>query len=607
MKKSLIILLLLISVFSARSQSVVINQLDEVLLSDVKLHRNSRGQQVTVLNDSTLQENPLLLTSLLKFNTPIYFRETGYGMVSSASFRGTSASQTAVIWNGININSQFNGQTDFNTLLTAAYDNIAVRGGGGSVLYGSGAIGGSVHLNNGLRFNRGFRNGFRLEAGSFDTYSGHYKSEYSTAKTSLQLSALHHRSENHFPYPGTEKHNENGDFEHTGFDLAAARILNSRNTVHVFANYFNGERGFSGTLTAPSKSKYENRDFRSLVNWKNYSGAFTSDVKLAFLEENYRYYENRQRENYDFGNAKRGIAKYDLAYRWSDAIRLNSVFEYEHTYGEGANVDGNSRNIGALALLFNHDLGKFTYELSGRREITDTYQSPFLYSLSAIYAITDTYGLRMNISRNFRIPTYNDLFWSAGGNPDLEPEVSLQGELGQDLVLGNFDLSLTAYLMEIDNLLRWVPNSDGIWRPENTRSVRNYGIEATGGWQKVVGSHHVKLNSAYAYTKSWDLILEKSLIFVPEHKITSSAAYGKGRFTGYFQFLYNGSVFTSSDNNYELDAYSLWNVGFSYDVLKNDRGVIGFQLHNLFNTSYQSMPSRPMPGRSFNISLNFKF
>ena len=105
-KELYILLLGLLCILPANSQNDSINRLEEVRLSDVKLFMNSEAQQVLVLKDSTLKANDPLLTSLLKFNSPIYFKENGYGMVSSPSFRGTTASQTAVIWNGININSQ---------------------------------------------------------------------------------------------------------------------------------------------------------------------------------------------------------------------------------------------------------------------------------------------------------------------------------------------------------------------------------------------------------------------------------------------------------------------------------------------------------------------
>src|SRR5690606_13909189 len=132
---------------SAQSNAIL---LDEVIISDVTLREFSKSQSILTITDSTITKNNASLTDLLKFTTPIYFKENGYGMVSSPSFRGTTAQQTAVIWNGININSQFNGQTDFNTISSKSFNEIDVKSGGGSVVYGTSAIGGSIHLNNQL-------------------------------------------------------------------------------------------------------------------------------------------------------------------------------------------------------------------------------------------------------------------------------------------------------------------------------------------------------------------------------------------------------------------------------------------------------------------------
>ncbi len=207
MKKQVFYIFSLLALCSnfAFGQLDSINYLDEVVLSDVRLYQNSGGNRLQVLKDSTLEQNEPVLSNLLKFNSPIYFKENGPGMVASAAFRGTTASQTAVVWNGININSQFTGQTDFNTILTSGYDRIVVRSGGGSVLYGSGAIGGSVHLNNDLDFGRGFKNELQLQAGSFSSFFGNYKTEYSSEKTSVQFGLSRYSSDNDFKYLGYRK------------------------------------------------------------------------------------------------------------------------------------------------------------------------------------------------------------------------------------------------------------------------------------------------------------------------------------------------------------------------------------------------------------------
>ncbi|MGB7785416.1 MAG: TonB-dependent receptor [Salinimicrobium sp.] len=608
MKKQVFYIFILLTLCSqfAYSQLDSINYLDEVVVSDLRLYKSSGGNRLQVLKDSTLEQNAASLGSLLKFNSPIYFKENGAGMVSSAAFRGTTAAQTAVVWNGININSQFNGQTDFNTLLSSGYDKVVVRSGGGSVLYGSGAIGGSVHLNNELKFGSGFKNQLRLKAGSFSSFFGNYSGKYSSEVTSVEVKLSRNSSDNDFEYLGTDKFNENGDYQNTSVNAAAAFLLSDQNLLKFYTNYYDGERGFSGTLSIPSKSKYEDINSRNLLEWEAYLQDFTSNLSLAYLDETYRYFENRENEVHSFGRAKTGIVKYDLEYRLNNNMSISALADLQQTRGEGTNIGNATRTTGSAGMLFLHELQDFYYELSARKEFSDKYNSPLLFALNSGYRVSSNYDLRFNFSRNYRIPTFNDLFWYAGGDQTLEPEESLQTELGQDLHFGHFNISLTGYWIRIENLLRWVPQNNGLWKPENTKSVSNFGAEFLANWQQKIGKAAVKFYTSYAYTRSRDRDLEKELIYVPKHKATANLAFGLQRFSGYYQFLYNGSVYTSSDNYYELDAYLVSNLGVEYDFLKK-HGSIGFEIRNLWNENYQSMPSRPMPGRAYYTLLTLNF
>lgn len=602
--------LLLLGMFvwqAGLTQTAEITLLDEISLSDVALKRNSRERKIQTLNDSILRNNDPALSTLLKFNTPIHLRENGYGMVASASFRGTSAQQTAVVWNGININSQFTGQTDFNTIATGNFDQVAIRPGGGSVLYGSGAIGGSIHLNNKLSFDGKFQNFAQLQAGSFDTYNALYRGKISTEKTSLQLSVSHNSSRNDYEYWDTGIFNENGDFFNTGLSASVAHWVNETNILKFHSNFFNSQRAFSGTLTAPSKSKFRDQNSRNLLEWKSLLGKMTSSLKLAYLEEHYKYYENRDREEHNFGNAGTGIIKYEFNYEIKQNLQLTAVGDLQKTRGEGSNIGVNSRSIGSAALLLQHRLGKFSYQASLRKEATENYSSPLLYGLHTSYAFSENYQLRFSHSKNFRIPGFNDLYWYAGGNLELDPETSTQWELGQTYKFKNFEFDLAAFLIDVENLLRWVPGRDGLWRPENTAKVQNKGLEASLSWQKQIKNHQFSFSSNYAYTLSEDEQSGLQLIYTPMHKLGASAGYSFKRFSMFYQFMHTGEVFISSDNNYSLPAFQVSNLGLAYSLGKNEQWQFQLQLRNLFDAEYMNMPARPMPGRHFNSSISFKF
>ena len=603
----LLITLFICACLAVNAQNDSINWLDEVRLSDVKLKNNSEGQLVRELNDSIIQRSQPLLTSLLKFNSSFFFRENGYGMVSSASVRGTGASQTAVVWNGININSQFTGQTDFNTVNTRVYDNISLRPGGGSVVYGSGAIGGTIHLNNEFSFNGISENMLSTGIGSFDTYQAVYNGKFSNEKTSLKIGISGISSENDYEYLGTQTYNENGDFYNFSLNASVARWIGDTDIVKFYSNYYQGDRGFSGTLNLPSRSEYRDRNSRNLLEWKSFLKSFTSSLKLAWLDEEFKYFENRDSNEFSYGEARTAIIKYDLAYEVSDNKKINLIADYNHINGDGSGIEDAKRKIAGVSLLWSHDLDRLNYELSLRQEFTNNYDSPLLFSAGASYKLNKNYLVRFNSSRNFRIPTFNDLFWLQGGNSNLDPETSIQGEIGNEFIFGDVEVSLTGYYIDIDDLIRWTPDESGVWRPENTANVYNYGFELFAGWKTNIAGSLLNLNSNYAFTRSIDRETGNQLIYTPKHKFTFSAGYEIDRFNVVFQSLYNGSIFTSSDNNYQLDGYTLANLELGYRLSSSPQIELNLGIDNIFNKEYQSLPSRIMPGRSFNSTLTFKF
>ena len=599
-------LLLLCQFISAQQDSII--KLDEVLITDAQLNKFSNSQSVSKLTDSVISNNKTSLTSLLNYNSVIYFKENGLGMVSSPSFRGTTASQTAVIWNGININSQLNGQSDFNTISAKDFNSVAIRAGGGSAIYGSSAIGGSIHLNSDLSFVSKFDNILQVNYGSFNTLGVNYKMKVATEKFSTQASISRNSSDNDFVYLGTDKRNENGQFFNTSLNLNLGYKINAASILKFYSYLFEGDRHFSGTLAAPSKSKYIDLNTRNLLEWVGSYSQFTSKLKVAFLSEKYKYFENASTSIYSYGEAKTLVTRYDLSYKISPKMELNSILDYTQTTGTGSDIGKDKRQIGSGILLFKHKpFSKFLYEIAVRKEITTNYDSPVLFSIGTNYSPIKFYKLKLNGSRNFRIPTFNDLYWQGSGNTNLQPESSYQAEIGQDFRFKNTTFSITNYYIKIQDLIQWAPDSSGNWRPNNVAEVTTYGLEFLINYTKQIGKNHFDFNATYAYTVSEDAIKKKQLIYVPYHKFTASLAYSFENFTAHYQYLYNGEVFTSSDNFYSLDHYWVSNVGIDYYFGKKKPLQLGFDVGNIFNKNYQSVEVRPMPGRNYTINLTFNF
>jgi iron complex outermembrane receptor protein len=201
------------------------------------------------------------------------------------------------------------------------------------------------------------------------------------------------------------------------------------------------------------------------------------------------------------------------------------------------------------------------------------------------------------------------LYWQGSGNPELRPENSYQAEVGNLFQYKDFRLTATAYVSKIDDMIRWLPTNSGNWSPVNTDRVSIYGAEALLGWNKNFNGHVFDFNSTYSYTVSLDDKNNKQLFYVPYHKLTAGASYSFKRFNAYYQFLFTGEVFTTSDNDakYILSDYNVSNLGLDYNFSEKDIIKIGFKMANLWNEKYESLPSRLMPGRNLTLYLNLNF
>lgn len=373
------------------------------------------------------------MTDLLNFNSTIYFKEYGRGMLSTVSFRGTTASQTAVIWNGININSQMNGSTDFNTISGSDYNSISIKAGGGSIIYGSGAIGGTVHLNNDLAFYDRFESNLKLDYGSFNTIGINYKANISNEKWSTQIGFSKNSSNNDYKYlnqytwRGEQRRNQNGQYDVITMNANLGYKLDAKNSLKLYTQTSNTDRNTSLIVESETKSKYVNGFNRNLLEYDGNFGRFKANFKTAYIFEDYKYFADNSKKQFTYGKTESLTTKADFGYNLFESTQVNTILDYNKTKGFGSGFGDNTREISSAALLVKQDIGEnWKNELGVRKEFTDNYKSPVLFSFGSSYQFSRLYNLKLNLSRNFRIPTFNDLYWEQGGNRDLNPRALIR-------------------------------------------------------------------------------------------------------------------------------------------------------------------------------------
>jgi len=606
-RRSLHILLILFGCQTyAFAQLDAIQELSEVVLTDTKMIHFSEGYKVDKIADSLIDRNSTSLTETLRYNSTIYFKENGNGMVSSPSFRGTNAAQTAVIWNGININSVFTGQTDFNTLSPTNYNNISIRSGGGGVQYGSGAVGGSVHLNNDFSFKQEKHTNVGMQFGSFATVGAKIQTIQSNENSYMGIGANFIDSENDYEFVGKNRGNVHGQFSRFSANVNVAQKL-GRGSISWNSEYSYNKRNFSGSLNTIGKDGYKDINTRNLFQLKQKMGVFNTVASFAHLFEEYKYFPDSEQYYFEGGKANTFIAiAQSEVFAFRD-VRVLAKLQYDIIEAEGKNIGDPGRKTLAAVVLINHKISeKFNYGLNFRKEFLNSFDNPFLFSADAKWRITDAYSVKLNGSKNYRIPTFNDLFWYSGGNTDLKPETSYQLDLGQEIQIGKFKAEVSTYFISSTDLIKWVPGSGGLWYPVNISETKNYGVEANLDYNLLLNkSHTINFSANYSYTRADDIQKKKQLIYVPFHKAWGTVDYTLKKLSFYFQGLYTGEAFTTTDNSEVVSGYTLFNLGAEYTLHSRPEISFGGRIKNIFNRYYENVAYRPMPSRYFEIFLNF--
>jgi vitamin B12 transporter len=601
-----------------------IQNLKTVAIKASKFHKTDRlGQKTIEVSAKEIARNPTNFTELLRYNSPIVFKDYGNGGTSSARFRGTSASNTVVLWNGININAVGSGQTDFNSLCANTADEIIIKSGGGSVEYGSGAIGGTVHLKDHLIFDIHQEYQLFSSYGSFNTSSNFFKANLGTGKWAVKLSGVFNSSDNNYPYiddryqdeDGNSLKNENGNYINYGVDLGIGYKISDKNKIYFYTTGYYGNRLFSDGLPNPAAGSERNEDFnqRNLLKWFYRFGDFTQIINTSFISQEYRYYDNKDNAYYSFGKSQTASINYSLNYRFSNAWSLKYLMVGDHIDGQTTDLISENRGVFSLGGILNYKPNSdLIFSLGARKEYNSDFQVPISASLSAEQKVAKYFWLKVNVSANYRVPTFNEIYWPVAGNRDLIPENSRQGEFG--LEFENFGLKFNSTLFYIDlkDKIIWKPlGNSNLWTPVNLDAAVNKGAELFLGYTKKNGNHFFHLSGNYTYTEANDGTNRKQLPYAPKHLLNYNLEYGYGIAKLYFQDLYQSNVFTNrlALDFYALDPVHVMNLGLDISLFdkENTNLVLGGKINNIGNRLYYFTNLRPMPGRNYTININYKF
>ena len=193
----------------------------------------------------------------------------------------------------------------------------------------------------------------------------------------------------------------------------------------------------------------------------------------------------------------------------------------------------------------------------------------FSYQLPFYKAVSFTLGY----SHNYRNPSLNDLYW-----------------------------------------IQWKPSFYRYWVPENVAMVFARGIENHVNASFVEGDWKVSLSGNYVYTITTDEseaaqlqgVSGKQLIYIPRHhgNLFVDARWKTWSLSYTLEATGRRSTSYADVETFPLQAYYLHHIAVGKQIKKFR---VELRCNNLTDKEYQNVIWRAMPGRSFEVMVNYKY
>lgn len=630
------------------------------------------GIQRTRFDSLALKENiSLSMADVLTFNSSIYVKSYGRATLSTVAFRGTSPSHTQVTWNGMRINNPMLGMTDFSLIPSYLIDGASLLHGTSSVTETGGGLGGAVQLQSNQSNNEGFELQYVQGIGSFKTFDEFLRIGYgnsrwqSSTRVVLSTSANDYRYRNHDKkinvyddqmniidqyYP--IERNRSGAYRDLHIMQEVYHTLKNSDHIALNAWYINSNRELAMLTTDyADDTEYNNRQreetLRTVMSWNHLRSSYKLAAHAGYIHTWMAYdYErdpgngimttmtrSRSTINTIYGDVD---AEYYIGSKW---LLTASVALHQHfvTSRDKSLVlqDGNKGVVGynqARVELSGTVTAKWRpserFGISAvlREEMFGNDFTPLIPALFIDGVISKRGNIvaKASVSRNFRFPTLNDLYFMPGGNPDLKHESGWTYDAGLSFAVGKEGVyrltgSATWFDSHIKDWILWLPTVKGFFSPRNIKDVHAYGVELQGDLNVALAPElKLILNGTFSWTPSInegepmspaDKSVGKQLPYVPELSATVNGRLEWRKWAFGYKWCYYSKRYTMSTGDLSLSGilpdYFMSNITLEKSFSPKWAELsLKLAVNNLFNEEYLSVLSRPMPGINFEVFLS---
>ena len=578
------------------------------------------------------------LSELLIQHSPVFIKTYGPGGVSTASFRGTTASHTLVLWNGFQLNAPTLGQVDFSTIPVFLADDIDLKWGSGTST-NSGGLGGSVNIDSKTGFGKGLVLDLKQTYGSFNTLGSFVTAGYCGRKVSFRVKAYRNSSDNDFEYynsallpPKTMKQ-QNADFVDYGvmpelsvmlghgiLSLTSWNQWNNRNLPPIMPNVIN------------KNTEEWNRDrfSRNTLSYKLFWPSGSLQLRSAAFFENQHYFLETHPQDHpetvvtSINSINDALILHQIAnveQQLFASWKCKGKLQWDHEQVNSNNyVDMKRRDmLSVYVAMEGNPFEKADLSVTARYDVVDGKSMGVFPTATFSYHFPMGLGLTLGYSHNYRNPSLNDLYWYPGGNPDLLAENGRTVDLAVSYSLKRDRLKIEvrsgAYASKVKNWIQWVPTSYRYWVPQNVALVFARGLENHLDFHYQQGDWKASVSGNYVFTFTTDEsenaqqygLLGKQLIYIPRHhgNLFSNLRWKTWDLSYTLEITgVRNTSYAHNDVFRDLPAYMLHHVALGKQW---DKFRVELRCNNLTDKDYQNVLWRPMPGRSFEIMVNYRY
>jgi len=315
--------------------------------------------------------------------------------------------------------------------------------------------------------------------------------------------------------------------------------------------------------------------------------------------------------SYDFKWNKLDADIWNFAYptRISNLVSLATAIDYKHLKAQGS-----------VVATFIKDRTSRKEEGGKSKENTPQF-TPALFV--NVYPFQGTFfSMRAYVKKSFRMPTFNDLYYTDMGNANLVPESALQYDVGFALnkhfdkgIVRHAEMHFDAYYNTVhDKIVAYPKGQQFRWTMLNLGKVHIKGIDVEAEADFQIGKDLVATARAqYTYqdardvTDPADSYYNDQIPYIPWHSGSAIVGLSYKNWDLNYSFIYAGERYDEQENILynHMEPWYTSDLSLRYQFMVNSLKFIAqAEVNNLLDQDYEVIVNYPMPGRNYAFTLS---